>query len=497
MKPRTETKARTRTRTNLGTWQLVVVLSLMIVTWGCSGGGGGGGGAGAGAQNAPTLTFTGNSDGTISVIEVAADGKMTQHGFVDVGPFSVDALEVHPNGRFLFALSNDVLHVFTIDEKTLQFVDTLGIGGAAVELVISNSGRFGYIGRGGAQPAVITFSIDQSSGEVDNIDTLTTGDIPSVMVLDTPSNFLFALVGGQIQSFKLSNAGLPTLSAIRTPLDPPVGLTLSSGGDDLFVTTEFDDVYSYAVEADGSLVQNSVATNLGNAYSNLRHPILSADGDYLYALNLSQSTVVTLSVDESGAILGTVGNPQSTRGRGSAARLSADGSQLYVGNDASAVTVLELSGGAPSFSGEQMRVRSDVSSLAVRVGQGNAPRAPMLYVPNASDGTILAFRVENDGELNERAATPTGDGPRQVAFHPNGRFAYGLSHDSADVETFSVNTVTGALTSLDVVSLASVDPEQDLIRVTVDPKGRINLVLHGRVNHRNNGKKHNHQIDNQ
>ena len=107
-----------------------------------------------------------------------------------------------------------------------------------------------------------------------------------------------------------------------------------------------------------------------------------------------------------------------------------------------------------------------------------APNGNFVYVPNFEGQSVSVFRIESNGALTSVGNASTnlgglnGVGPAQVAFTPNGQFAYSANKQSANaggqgtVTVFSV-AADGRLTPIQNIA-AGIDP----ISLAVDPNGR-------------------------
>jgi 6-phosphogluconolactonase len=79
-----------------------------------------------------------------------------------------------------------------------------------------------------------------------------------------------------------------------------------------------------------------------------------------------------------------------------------------------------------------------------------------LFVPNLGADRILQYRFDAaTGAIRPNeppfVATPTGAGPRHIAFHPSGRFVFGINELDATVVTYRLRD-NGALTALAAAS---------------------------------------------
>lgn len=102
------------------------------------------------------------------------------------------------------------------------------------------------------------------------------------------------------------------------------------------------------------------------------------------------------------------------------------------------------------------------------------PQGQFVYTPNFEGQSVSAFRIDSNGALSGGTNYSTnyggslnGQNPAQIAFTPDGRFAYTANKESLSITAFSVNTTTGALTAIQNVP-GGIDP----ISLAVDPSGR-------------------------
>ena len=108
------------------------------------------------------------------------------------------------------------------------------------------------------------------------------------------------------------------------------------------------------------------------------------------------------------------------------------------------------------------------------------------YAPDLGLDQVVAYRLDLDsGELiaDVPAATlPGGAGPRHIAFHPNGRFAYVINELNSTMSAFEFDNQTGELRLLESVSTLPTDfsAENYCADVHVHPSGiRLRLRTTG------------------
>lgn len=86
---------------------------------------------------------------------------------------------------------------------------------------------------------------------------------------------------------------------------------------------------------------------------------------------------------------------------------------------------------------------------------GTDPTNRFLMVPDLGADQIVIYRVDlNAGhiELHGMGRCPTGAGPRHLAFHPNGRFAYVVNELQLSVTAFDYDAKAGTLEPMQTIS---------------------------------------------
>jgi 6-phosphogluconolactonase len=103
-------------------------------------------------------------------------------------------------------------------------------------------------------------------------------------------------------------------------------------------------------------------------------------------------------------------------------------------------------------------------ALAVDLGLDQV----IVYGFDSSKGTFLPM-------LSGFAKLKPGAGPRHLAFHPNGKFAYVLSEMDSSVTVFSYQAKNGAFSSLETIPALPRDytGPKEAAEIAVDPSGRF------------------------
>jgi 6-phosphogluconolactonase len=126
-----------------------------------------------------------------------------------------------------------------------------------------------------------------------------------------------------------------------------------------------------------------------------------------------------------------------------------------------------------------------INTIKLKLGSGPRqidfhPNGKWMYVINELDSTISQLTLpDSQGNLQLLGTVPTlpadfqgSNGTAQVQVHPNGRFVYGSNRGHNSIAMFSVDVETGALTPLGHEATGIKTPRHFL----VEPSGRYLLV---------------------
>jgi len=230
------------------------------------------------------------------------------------------------------------------------------------------------------------------------------------------------------------------------------------------------------------------------AVSNAKSPsflALHPSGKYLYSVNEGADKsggVSSYSVDKATGKLQYM-NGQSSLGAGPC-HVSVDhtGKTAFVSNyggGSLAVLPIEADGklGVPSDSvqdvgagpNKQRQEKAHVHSATL------APDNRFVYVADLGTDKLNIFEINTKNSTVKPASTPyasvkPGSGPRHLAFHPNGKYAYLVEEMISSVATFSRNPKTGALTLIqDGVKTLPTDftGQNTSADIHIDPSGKF------------------------
>ena len=293
-------------------------------------------------------------------------------------------LAIHPNGRFLYAVSemgNDgrtegAVYSFSLDKATgkLNFLNKRSSGGGgACHLVVDKTGKFLLVANYG------------------------TGSIADFPLKDDGS------IGTIAARIQFQGAG-PNPKRQKGPHAHAV--VLSHDNRFLFVPDlGADKVRIFKFDAsNGNLTPNDPAFAMVKQGAGPRHFTLSPDGKFAYAIDEMGSSVTAFRLDSSTGAL---------------------------------TEIQALSTLPEDFSGEN-------NSAELQIG----PAGRFLYASNRGNNSIAVFAIDNqNGKLNRLAIVPTqGATPRNFTVDPSGKYLLAANQDSNNIVVFGRNPKTGQLT---------------------------------------------------
>ncbi|MGY8524386.1 lactonase family protein [Paracidovorax citrulli] len=190
---------------------------------------------------------------------------------------------------------------------------------------------------------------------------------------------------------------------------------------------------------------------------------LNRRGDRLYSVHGDMSDISAFAVDASSGRLQLI-NRQSTGGK-NPVHLALDPSERFVivsNHIGASLAVLPLEGdGAIGELTQLVKLEGPIGPHRIEQKQAKPhfnpfdPSGRFVIVPDKGLDRTFAFRFE-DGRLTP--AMPSfvesreAAGPRHVAFHPNGRYAYVVNELDSTVTTYSYSPTTAQMRPLQVLS---------------------------------------------
>jgi 6-phosphogluconolactonase len=318
-----------------------------------------------------------------------------------------------------------------------------------------------YVASQGTTPGTIsTFKLDLKKGTLSSSNgalkatgkSVDTGTQPTALIFDPTNTFAFvadfgspldpgtdnAVKTGDVMAFSIANDG--TLASIGTtiPAAPtnndclssnPVALAMDKDGKFLFVAVQtffnvngaascpgnptngtpgpgYITVYPASGGTLGAPVSAAIPFPPGPAGSNIPQPtaVAVANGlNYVYVTDGVNNTVVGFAFDTTSGALSSV-----------------PGQFLAVGKNPHAVL--------------------------------SPPEGTFLYVANNGSDDIYEFFINADGSLMPVSNTTTtisaGVGPIAMLTDPNAKYLFALAYGGSQINVYTINRVTGALTSI-------------------------------------------------
>lgn len=406
---------------------------------------------------------------------------------------------VSPDGRHVYAVGDwdDGLAVFSRDGTTgrLTFVEVQkeGIGGVdglegAVAVEVSPDNRHVYVA-GSLEDSVAVFSRDSTTGALTFVAVYNdeTGGVDgisgaSAIAFSPDGRHLYATgyYGDSLAVFNRDSVTgeLTFLEAFYDGtggvdgLGGAYGVTMSPGGEHLYVAGEFDDAVALFSRdnATGRLTFVEAVFDGVGGIDGLEGAIeiaVSQDGSHLYVAGWFDDSIVTFSRNSVTGVLTFVQMQKDDTAGVNALRgarsviVSADGAHVYVsGEYDNAVGGFSRDGatGQLSFIEAQRDRYSSADGLYGVVDVTVSPDGNHLYAAGYDDDSVAVFARNNStGQLTFVEALKDGvsgvDGlsrAHAVTVSPDGAHLYAVGYGDHAVAVFSRNAATGQLTFVEV-----------------------------------------------
>jgi len=242
-------------------------------------------------------------------------------------------------------------------------------------------------------------------------------------------------------------------------------------------------IYAYRFDAaTGKLSSIGVAAETASPSFLAVHP----NGRFLYAVNeQGGGSVSAFAIDRSSGLLKPL-NQVSSRGNGPChLALDQKGKWLFAANYGSgsvAAYAVRDDGSLGESSGFDQHQGSSVNAARQKGPHAHgtfiSPDNRFVLVPDLGLDKVVVYRVD-EGTLPP--ADPPffkvapGAGPRHLAFHPNGKFAYVVTEMGINVVACRYDAQKGALEEIQIADAAPVprDPGMSGAEIEVHPNGRF------------------------
>jgi 6-phosphogluconolactonase len=274
------------------------------------------------------------------------------------GP-AVQALVIHPSGKFLYAANSGEgdVSLFTISTGggLTEITPRTVVGNSPTLIAMDAAGTFLYVGNSGSN-SISVFSISASTGALTPVvqtsgQTAPIGLSPINMEVSPSGGVLYVTGGvsignisqGIIEAFSLTQGVLSVLptSPYFTGINP-YGLAIAPKGGFLYTANNIDDSISeFTIEADGSLAPFASSIGQPSQDSGPRALQIDKSGTYLYVANQASTFVTGYSIGSDGALTGLTTNPFGTGSGPSVMANDKAGKYLFVGNQKQGATTVQ------------------------------------------------------------------------------------------------------------------------------------------------------------
>lgn len=237
------------------------------------------------------------------------------------------------------------------------------------------------------------------------------------------------------------------------------------------------------------------ATDLGLAAA-LREPSFLAphpNGKYLYALSeiddyggASSGSISAFSIDAASGKLTAI-NEVSSRGAWPChLNVDAGGKMLIAANYKGGSVASFPIGDDGSLGAAASFFQHEGGSVHPRQEQAHAhsadfsPDNRFAFFSDLGLDRIMVYAVDPENASMQPhepayAAAAPGAGPRHLAFHPSGKFAYGINELDSTIAAYGYNPAAGALSAMQTISTlpADFDGENHTAEIQVHPSGKF------------------------
>jgi 6-phosphogluconolactonase len=295
-----------------------------------------------------------------------------------------------------------------------------------------------------ASETVSSYAVSSDGTLTAGASTVKTGTMPMGMAIDPLGRFLFVANQGSsnISMFSISTtltevAGSPfsTIPAGTTVPTGPTAVAVSATGNFLYVANSFTNTVSaYAISPTGLTVLGGSPFAVGLAPSGLALP---PSGAFLYVANSGTNNISAFNIcDKVVTSCSDVNNPNGNLTPITGSPFSDGGNPVAIAVD-------------PAFDFLYVLDSRSNQISAFAYGTGSGVLTPLSTTPTVSTGESPASFVIVSGttgvDIGNTITNPTD-------------FVYVVNNESSTLSAFSLNTTTGALTTIGLSAQTEVNP---------------------------------------
>ena len=453
------------------------------------------------------FAYVANSNGTVSIYAVnLKTGQLRSNGYTLAGPLP-NAVTVDPSGRFAYVANTGSTNIsaYTINANTGELTPTTGSPYAAgtrpTSVTVDPSGKFLYVANMDSSN-VSAYTIDGATGALTTVmgSPFASGQGPASVAIDPSGRFAYvnnedddANGPGDISGY--------TINATNGALTPIAGSPFLGGSGAFAVAVAPSGEFGYvlgdvspeqitvfsinATTGAPTKVAGSPFTIGGNLAFSM---VIAPSGKFIYVLEgtFGGNDIVAVSVDATtGALKPVTGSPFAAGDNPISATVDPKGTLLYLTNhgstppDAGAneVWTYTIAENGSLTVLNKARTQQGPASVALGGGSASVTYTPKFaYAANNGSNNVSAYTINTStGALTSITGSPFNAGmfPVFVTTDPLGKFAYVANNSSNNVSAYTINASTGFLTPVTKSPFAAgLAPNS----VAVDPSGRFAYV---------------------
>jgi 6-phosphogluconolactonase (cycloisomerase 2 family) len=493
----------------------VSILLLLATLAACSGGSSGSSGSIAAPQpdNVPRFAYVANfNDNTVSIYTVnASTGQLGHNGYVTAGTHP-SSIVVDPAGKHAYVANNgsNDISVYSINPNS-GMLSAVGVpvstgGTVANSFNVDPSGKYAYV-LNYSTNNISMYTINALTGELSSIGSVSTGlGWPFSMTIDPTGRFAYVAmrVAKAVAAYEI-NATTGVLTEIDqngaaegtyVPAEnSPDSVSIHPSGKFVYVANNSSNsVSAYSVNSTtGALTPIDADSGVADIQSfpaGTAPSAISIDpsGKFAYVSNQTSNDVSAYSIDFVSGMLTRIlcsggaavcnGNDYIAGADASSVTIDPSGKFVYVANyisnNVSTYSINATTGALIVLS--NVAGRSGNFAMAMTHGTAMVSNTPKFaYVANSFNGaggnSISAYSINAVTGALTSVGLPVaaGTNPNSVTVDPRSRFAYVASWGSDNISAYTINASTGVLTSVGLPVAAGLDPGS----VAVDPSGRF------------------------
>lgn len=440
-------------------------------------------------KTVPTFAFVANaSDNTVSIYTVnSTTGLLRDAGYALAGTKPVGAV-LTPNGAFLYVANSGSKNVsaFSVNSSTGTLTAVSGSPFAAETApsaaAVAPSGDYLYVANK-TSGNVSAYSINTTTGALTAVagSPFTAGTSPASLRVDPSGKFLYVANSGSnnISAFAITSSSGALTQISGSPFSAgisPVGLSVTPSGKYVYVANNGSkNVSGFSLNTTTGVL-TPISGSPFTAGTDPAAVAVDPNTKFAYIANSSSNNISEFTISSTtGALTAVAGSPISAGTKPDAVVVDPSAKFVYAGNatsdDVSSFTLNSTTGALTAILPGPVRARKGPGAVVVDSGTKAITYAPKYaFVADFAGGVPTLSVNSSTGALTSVKGSPFGSGdPRATAATPDGAFLYTANDDGTNtVGEYSVDTATGALTSVGSATIG-----ESPYSVAVDPSGRF------------------------